>query len=207
MTLKVMHAGVMLLTLAIGAATAQAATIVDFTGNTNGSLASGTITLDLAADQLSFTASMTNTSPFNAVLTGFGFDLGSSLLYSGSPDPITNPAGVNFDFTDGDLGNVPQFASANLDFGYLTGANFAGGNPGDGLSAFQTMNFMISGSFAGMTEAEILSGLFVRFQQVGLDGELSDVANPTPIPEPASLLLFGTGLAYLARRRMRSGNA
>ena len=70
---------------------------------------------------------------------------------------------------------------------------------------------MISGAFSGLTEAQIASGMFVRFQRVGPNGEGSDVAVgngspggvPTPFstaPEPASMVLFGSGLALFARR-------
>ena len=38
------------------------------------------------------------------------------------------------------------------------------------------LNFMVSGSFAGLTEQEIASALVLRFQRVGPNGELSDVA-------------------------------
>jgi hypothetical protein len=198
--------------LLFSASAAHAATIVDFSGNANGSLATGQLAVTLDASGDFFTGTISNTSPFAALLTGFGFDIAAGNLngFSGSPNPITSPGDVDFSFDDGNLGNVPQFNSAELDFGYLTGNNFSGGNPQDGLPTGQFLSFMVSGPFDGFTEAEIAAGLYARFQQVGANGQLSDVARPNGdipvIPEPGSMLLLGTGLAYLARRRLRTAS-
>jgi len=43
----------------------------------------------------------------------------------------------------------------------------------------------------------------MQIAELSLSG---DGVNSTPVPEPASLLLFGTGLAALIRRRMRGSN-
>jgi hypothetical protein len=205
--------GILALSILGTASVASAATIVDFSGVTNGSLASGTASITLDAGGTFITGTVTNTAPFDARLTGFGFDLfgGDPSGYTGSPNPITLPAGVTFNFQDDGLGNVPEINNAVLDFGYITGPNFPGGDPNSGLDNFQTLSFMVSGAFAGLTEAEIASALIVRFQRVGENGQLSDVAaagSPlplSPVPEPASMLLVGSGLAYLARRRHKSG--
>lgn len=191
--------------------------MVSFTGNANGVLASGSASISLDAGNNSITGTLTNTSPDDARITGFGFNIGPGNLndFTGSPNPIVAPAGVNFGFRDDDLGNVPQFNGVDLDFGYVTGPNFAGGSPNDGLDNLQTLAFVVGGSFAGLTEQQIASSLIVRFQRVGPNGELSDVAaagtvgTPTQFstaPEPASMLLLGTGLVYLARRRVKSAN-
>ena len=199
---------------------AAKADTVQIVGNTTPSLATATVTCSFNAQTNTFTFTIHNTSPFDARITGIGFDLppggnasGSGL--NGFTGNVTfEPAGVNFVFSDADLGNVPQFDGAVLDFGFITGnsGNFNGGSPNDGLppgiNVGQEASFIVSGAaFAGFTEEQICNAIYVRFQRVGADGEGSDVGTPgTPVPEPASMLLLGTGLigvAGAARRRLK----
>lgn len=197
---------VVLLTLLFAPAQAHAATIVLF-GTNHGSDATATADFTLVGDSLNL--SLTNTSPYSADVTGFGLDLvaGDSWGKDGLDGFTGDPTLVGgFTFSDGNLGNVPEYSDAVLDFGYLTGNNFGGGFAQDGIAPGETLRFMVGGDFGGLTEAEIAAALYVRFQEVGENGRFSDVAtvNPTPVPEPASMLLLGSGLAaVVARRRLR----
>ena len=185
-------------------------------GNATPTLATATVNCSFNAQTNTFTFTITNTSQHDARITGIGFDLqpgGSGSGLNGFTGNVTfQPAGVDFSFSDGDLGNVPQFGSAVLDFGFVTGnsGNFSGGDPNDGLPPGIAPNnqatFVVSGaSFSGMTEEQICNAIFVRFQRVGADGEGSDVGTPSDAhtPEPVTMLLLGTGLAGVAARVRR----
>jgi hypothetical protein len=190
---------------------------VTVVGNTNGTLATATINCSFNAQTNTFTFTVHNTSQYDARITGIGFDLppggnaSSSGLNGFTGNVPYQPTGVGFSFTDANLGNVPQFDSAVLDFAFITGSNFAGGNPNDGLppgiDPGDEATFVISGAgFAGLTEEQICNAIFVRFQRVGADGQLSDVGVPTHAPEPMTMLLFGSGLAGIAARARRRRN-
>ncbi|HYB94336.1 MAG TPA: PEP-CTERM sorting domain-containing protein [Vicinamibacterales bacterium] len=194
------------------ASAAQAATLVSFEGNSTDGLATGTASLSLSGNTL--TGSLTNTSPYDARIMSFGFDIAA-----GNANGFTGSANMGFTFSDDDFGNVAQFNTAVIDFGAsvnCTGTttdnncSFNGrGSPNNGLAPTYTVNFTATGPFGSLTEEEIAAALFVRFQRVGEFGQDSDVAvtDTAPVPEPASMMLLGTGLLYVVRRRMRPHTA
>jgi hypothetical protein len=194
---------------------AASAASINIVGNANGAWA--TATSDSAFNSITntFTFTLTNTSPFDARITGVGFDLVSGDFVSNGSSGLNGFAGDDewaFIFGDGSLGNVPQLTGSVLDFGWLTGNNFNGGSPNNGIAPGASLSFIVTGApLAGRTDEDIAQGIYVRFQRVGPDGTLSDVGRPgrevnvTPVPEPASMTLLGSGLvaagAAIRRRR------
>ena len=205
--------------IACMSAKAQADTVT-IIGADTGAASTATVTCELVGDTFIFT--ITNTSPSGSTITGIGFDLVAGDFDANDP----NSTGLNgftgaqgnavpigssiFTFSDGALGNVAHGFSdtAVLDFGFLTGGSFQGGDVGTGISPGESATFSVtSAQFASLnlSASDICNAIFVRFQNVPT-GEGSDVGVPSAIPEPSSMLLLGTaliGLGGYVRRRMK----
>jgi hypothetical protein len=209
-----------LFVLALASTSARADTIT-ISGVNSGQAATATVVCEFNSQTNTFTFTITNTSAITqpgstSTITGIGYDLPP--LGNASASGLNGFTGTqapsltsNFDFSDGNLGNVPAgFNNVVLDFGFTTGpsGNFNGGSPNDGLLPGESASFTVTGvAFTGFTEAQICNAIFVRFQNVPAPFG-SDVGTPG-VPEPSTILLLGSslvGLGGYARRRLKLRN-
>ena len=210
------------------AATVTKADTINIAGVESGAFSTAVLVCEFNSQTNTFTFTITNTSAITqpgstSTITAIGFDLpprgsASSSGLDGFTGAQAPSISSSFTFTDANLGTVPPgFGSPPpvvLDFAFITGSNFAGGQVHLGLLPGESASFTVSGAaFSGFTESEICNAIFVRFQNVptAANSGGSDVGTPggTEVPEPATLFLFGSGLAGVAaavRKRMRKDN-
>jgi hypothetical protein len=150
--------------------------------------------------------SLKNTASISSAFTGFAFNAPGNVTGLGT---FTGP---NVDWT---VVYTPNAINTPMQFGFfdlaaITGPNFNGGTPPNGIWNGKTgvfsigvtgtnMNTLTTSSFLSLFSdlggnVGVPENFVGRVQAIGLCGDGSDVAIPSNVPIPPSALLMGSGL-------------
>lgn len=168
--------------------------------STFGAAGQATATYGLSADGKTLTISFLNTSTSNTFLSAIGFNTSPNLattsaVFSGLP------SGANWSYTtngSGGVGNFEMGAAGNGNNNRLSSG--AGGTLTLTLSAPLTNGLTLDVTMAHLTSLPDGSSQ----KPVGVLVGGGTPPPPAEVPEPATMLLLGSGLAALAGLRKRS---
>jgi hypothetical protein len=177
----------------------------------NGTGVTATITnYSLVGNTFTFTINNTSTGSTTGTITNIGFALPGDRSNNYT---LTSSTNSNYSIVydkNATAGAQNLVSSFDLVLTDKTNGNvtFGGGSVNNGIAPGTSATFTITGDFSGLTADQIAHDIFARFQNVNPGG--SDVATsggPAAVPEPMTMLLFGTGLAGIAARARRRRNA